>query len=91
LVLRHKIKVDYKTKHFLYNFIDWNPYVHPEELDIDWECLMTVIDKIESSGNEVIIVGNTCTIGPNSWKGYDKIEAVFNCIIKHLDSQNKNK
>lgn len=88
---RLKIKVDYKTKHFIYNFIDWNPYVSPEDLDINWECLMTAIDKIESEGTTVIITDRTCTIGTTSWKGHDKIEAVFNCIIKHIDSQDKNK
>lgn len=88
---RFKIQVDYKTKHFLYNFIDWNPYVHPEDLDIDWECLMTIIDKIENDENEVVITGSTCTIGTTSFKGSDKIEAVFNAVIGHIHWHNKNK
>ncbi len=79
----------------IYNSGDWIP-LNDLEYYTSWAWLMTVVEKIEDMGCEIVITNGECTISaPNGYHketmGKKRFGATYNAVIEFINEYNKNK
>ncbi len=71
-------------------------YVNDLKYHTSWDWLMTVVEKIEDMGYEIVITNGECTIsGANDYYaesiGKSRRGATYNAVIHFINEYNKNK